>query len=159
MTKHRCRWGRRMIDGITLLLFAVLLVGCTETVRTQVIRVGDYAPVKFNNVLALRLAEVSLPKMDIEDAISAIRGSDLGLSTNGKKLVFSCFFSFSRTDGPNRYRRRRRNVVYHGKDVTLREVLDSICKQAGWSYRPIDGMIEFIDDRRYRPGTLTIQTS
>jgi hypothetical protein len=105
-------------------------------------------------------ADLDLPirRVDInvrmEDALNRLRDA-----INDARVLnwhFDFYARYSREDeynrkrvAPDRWKHRNPRVQVHANDITVREILDKLCAQSGWSYDFSAGKLYLIDDGRY----------
>jgi hypothetical protein len=146
----------RWLAGLTAFLVASF-VSCAALSAGKpegaTIIIGEL-PKSAENILDLPVARIDLVGMRMEVALRKI--ADAIYQSSSGKLVFSYGpryareAEFKREGIPvKKWTYRDSSVELHLVNTTLREVLNRLCAQSGWSYGMFGDGIGFIDDDRY----------
>jgi hypothetical protein len=127
-----------------LVLFEASVTRCTAKEKVVIKTTGQFAVAKGNlKVLDLRLEHVVLSDIRMERALFAL-AEGIASSTN-RKVQFALLIENSQ-DPLDRIPKRDPKVRFEGSNVTLRQVIDSLCQQSGWSYARVPPGYAFTDD-------------
>jgi hypothetical protein len=118
-----------------------------------IIVIGELPP-SAKSMLDLPIERVDLRGITMEAALRKIQ--DVIYDSSGGKLVFSYGAGWAREAEFGRkgipvekWKHRDPLVELHLVNTTLRDVLNRLCAQSGWSYDVFGDGIGFIDDDRY----------
>ena len=113
------------------LIGAILFVGCAAVKRQPELSIRTVRAQNIKSVLDVRFSYISLSHVRMTEALltlsSELEKSDLG-------------FQWSIEVGPpalNPPQPVDSIVNLVASDITLRGVLDEVCRQAGWTYKPV----------------------
>jgi hypothetical protein len=129
---------------LCLFLFGVGINCCAAGQKVIVRTTGQFAAVKGRpGILDLRLEQVVLLDIRMERALVEL-ADGIAASTN-RMVQFAVIIENSR-DPMDRIPKRDPKVRFEGSNVTLRQVIDSLCQQSGWSYARVPPGYAFTDD-------------
>jgi hypothetical protein len=131
--------------GLLLLLSLCTAYGGSSS-RCVVETSGHFFPRKGNrpaSILDLRLEKVTISGLTMEEALFRL-ADGINTSTHGK-ISFPVSTENSR-DLMGRIRKRDPRVTFDGSNVSLRQVVNALCHQSGWSYAKTTVGYQFIDD-------------
>jgi hypothetical protein len=137
--------GKIMVLGIAWVV--ATLINCQGA--SIVSNSGQFFPSKTHRkptILDLRLERVAISGLHMEQAIFQL-AQGIASSTHGK-VNFAVSTENSR-DPMDRVPKRNPKVRFEGSNVSLRQVVDTLCQQSGWSYTKTDAGYAFTDDDRF----------
>jgi hypothetical protein len=137
---------------LALLVYAV--ANCDSAYAHPVIVVDPRLPKSGRSILDLRIEKIELSGITMRAALEKIR--DAVYDSSGGKLAFSYGYRYARAAEfaqkgipAEKWEVRDPPVKLRLGNTTLREVLNELCAQSGWSYASFGDGIGFIDDDRY----------
>jgi hypothetical protein len=138
-----------------LLTFGTIIWASSDT--HSVIVVKPTLPRAAKSILDLRIERIELSGVTMKAALEKIR--DAIYESSGGKLMFSYGYRYARAAEfaqsgipVEKWEMRDLSVNLQLKNATLREVLNRLCAQSGWSFSSFGDGIGFIDDNRYSAG-------
>jgi hypothetical protein len=141
------------------LLFSVLAsvaTICASADTHPVIVVDPHLPKSAKSILDLRIEKIDLSGVTMNAALLEI--ADAVYRSSGGKLHFSFAVGFAKAEVEKYVRRRIPEDKWKLRDprihvrtakTTLRDVVEQLCDQSGWSYKSTPIGIAFIDDGSY----------
>lgn len=114
-------------------VFSLFFNGCT-TIKPEA-SIGKITAQDIQTILDVKLSHVELSNVPMTKALLTLSNS-IRDSLAYKNMGFSWSIDVgSPSLHPPRF--KDPNVSLSASNVTLREVLDEICRQSGWTYRPV----------------------
>jgi hypothetical protein len=126
----------------------LVFAGCAAA-EVVIVTSGDFYPSKGHkkaSVLDLRIERVEISGVTMEEAIFRL-ADGIASSTKGR-IKFAVSTQNSR-DLMDRVRKRNPSVSLEQANVSLRDVINDLCRQSGWSYTKTDAGYVFTDDDRF----------
>jgi hypothetical protein len=140
---------------LSLLTSGTIIWASSDT--HSIIVVKPNLPRSAKSILDLRIERIELSGMTMKTALEKIRDAICGSS--GGKLTFSYGYRYARAAEfaqsgipVEKWEMRDPSVNLQLKNATLRDVLNRLCAQSGWSFSSFGDGIGFIDDDRYSEG-------
>jgi hypothetical protein len=134
-----------------------LTLGLTRAAADgQTVVVDGRLPKSAKSILDLRVERLDFTRISMNTALLAI--ADAVQTSSGRKLHFSFLVGFSKKSTEEYVRKRipeqkwklhDPQIEIHVANTTLRNVIQKLCDQSGWSYKVTPIGIAFIDDRSY----------
>ena len=129
-----------------LLTFFVFITasGCATAQQKVLVQTsGQFAAVRSPTILDLRLEKIVIIDVQMERALVEL-ADGITSATEGK-LQFPIITENSRDPG-DRNLKRDPKVRLEATNVTLKDVIDNLCRQSGWSYARVQPGYLFTDD-------------
>ena len=131
----------------TFLTYILTVTSCLAGQTVEVQTTGRFKAAKGTpTILDLRLERVVISDVKMEKALFLL-ADGIASATHGK-VHFSILTENSR-DYMDRIPKRDPKIHFEGTDVYLRQVVDSLCRQAGWSYAKVPPGYLFTDSDRF----------
>jgi hypothetical protein len=114
-----------------VLIGAMLLGGCATFQPQPMASIGKVSAQNIKSVLDVKFSQISLSNVRMTKAL---------LTLSGELKKSDIAFQWSIEVGPpalNPPPPRDPFVNLSASNITLREVLDQICRQSGWTYKPV----------------------
>ena len=133
------------VEKLVWFLLLVTATGCAMAAERIVVKTsGHFASVSGKpTILDLRLEEIVLIDVRMERALVEL--ADGIASSTDRKIQFPILTENSRDPG-DRIPKRDPKIRFEGTNVTLKNVLDNLCRQSGWSYAKVPPGYLFTDD-------------
>lgn len=133
------------IRNLLTLLLVLTATGCATAGQKVVVQTsGQFAAVRTRpTILDLRLEKIVIIDVRMERALVELADA-IASSTNGK-LQFPIITENSRDRG-DRIPKRDPKIRLEATNVTLKDVVDNLCRQSGWSYAKVQPGYLFTDD-------------
>jgi hypothetical protein len=139
-----------------LSLFLALGLTCVAADSRQTIVVDGQLPKLAKSILNLRIEKINLSGISMDAALRQIADA-IEISSYGK-LHFSYGVGFANSEveeyvrkriPEGKWKLRDPRIEIHATNTTLRDVIQRLCDQSGWSYKSTAIGIAFIDDGSY----------
>jgi hypothetical protein len=124
--------------------------------NSQKIVVDGELPKSAKSILDLRIQKIDLSAISMHAALGTI--ADAIEASSHRQIHFSFSVEFAKPEVDEYVRKRipeakwklrDPRVEIHAANTTLRNVVQRLCDQSGWSYKSTPIGIAFIDDRSY----------
>jgi hypothetical protein len=134
-------------------------LACASAESRQTIVVNGRLPKLAKSILDLRIEKIDLTGISMDTALTQIADA-IETSSHGK-LHFSYGIGFAESEvkeyvrkriPEERWKPRDSRIEIHATSTTLRDVIQRLCDQCGWSYKSTPIGIAFIDDGTYFNG-------
>jgi len=145
-----------MTKTLLLSVLASIATICASADSHPVIVVAPNLPKSANRILDLRIEKIDVSGVTMNAALLEI--ADAVYKSSGGKLHFSFAVGFAKAEAEKYVRRRIPEDKWKLRDprihvrtakTTLRDVVEQLCDQSGWSYKSTPIGIAFIDDGSY----------